>query len=102
LKGVQDWVVAQQVNENLERQRVCKHCGRRHSTKDAGSAPVKTVFGRGSRCQIHAGTGAPVRPRAQRHSGPRKRGCRGEPVRNCFTWRRSGLRWSLSPKWQTC
>ena len=46
LKGVQDWVVAQQVNENLERQRVCKHCGRRHSTKDAGSTPVKTVFGR--------------------------------------------------------
>jgi hypothetical protein len=46
LEGVQGWVVAQQVNENLERQRVCPHCGRRHSSKDAGSTPVKTVFGR--------------------------------------------------------
>ncbi len=46
LEGVQDWVVAHQANENLEQQRGCPHCGRRHTSKDAGSTSVKTVFGR--------------------------------------------------------
>jgi hypothetical protein len=32
LEGVQDWVVAQQVNENLEQQRACPHCGRQHTS----------------------------------------------------------------------
>jgi hypothetical protein len=45
LEGVQDWVVAHQVNENLEQRRVCPNCGQRHTSKDAGSTPVKTVFG---------------------------------------------------------
>ena len=46
LEGVQDWIVAQQVHENLEQQRVCPLCGRRRKNKDAGSTAVKTVFGR--------------------------------------------------------
>jgi hypothetical protein len=46
LEDVEDWVVAQQVNEKLEQQRVCPHCGRQHSSKDAGSTSVKTVLGR--------------------------------------------------------
>ena len=29
LEGVQDWIVAQQVHENLEQQRVCPLCGQR-------------------------------------------------------------------------
>lgn len=30
LERVQDWVVARQVNENLEQRRVCPSCGQRH------------------------------------------------------------------------
>jgi hypothetical protein len=45
LAGVQDFMVAQQVSENLEQRRACRHCGRRHTTKDSGSTPVKTLFG---------------------------------------------------------
>ena len=101
LKGVQDWVVAQQVNENLERQRVCKHCGRRHSTKDAGSTPVKTVFGRVEvpnprwhRCTCET-TGA-------RTFRPTKAWLQGRTSPELLYLETSGLRWSLSPKWRTC
>ena len=45
LAGVQDFVVAQQVQRELEQRRACPHCGQRHTTKDAGHTPVKTVFG---------------------------------------------------------
>ena len=30
LEEVQNWVVARQVNENLEQRRVCPSCGQRH------------------------------------------------------------------------
>src|SRR5580692_10571726 len=46
LAGVQDFVVAQQAREELERRRACPHCRRRYTTKDSGSTPVSTVFGR--------------------------------------------------------
>src|ERR1700738_516724 len=46
LAGVQDFVVAQQVREELEQRRACPHCRRRYTTKDSGSTPVSTVFGR--------------------------------------------------------
>ena len=46
LTGVQDFVVAQQVHEHLERRRVCPHCRGRYTSKDSGSTPVRTVFGR--------------------------------------------------------
>ena len=45
LQGVQDFMVAQQVSENLEQRRACLHCGRRHTTKGTGSTLVKTLFG---------------------------------------------------------
>ncbi len=45
LAGVQDFVVAHQVGEHLKRQRTCASCGQRHTSKDSGRAPVKTVFG---------------------------------------------------------
>jgi hypothetical protein len=45
LEGVQDFMVAQQVSENLEQRRACLRCGRRHTTKDSGSTPVNTLFG---------------------------------------------------------
>src|SRR5664279_2393237 len=45
LAGVQDFMVSQQVSENLEQQRTCLHCGRRHTAKDSGSTHVKTLFG---------------------------------------------------------
>jgi len=38
-------MVAQQVGEDLERRRACNHCGRRHTTKDSGTSPLKTLFG---------------------------------------------------------
>jgi hypothetical protein len=46
LAGVQDFVVAQQVHDDLERRRVCPHCQRRYTSKDSGRTPVSTVFGR--------------------------------------------------------
>ena len=46
LEGVQDYMVAQQVSENLEQRRACLHCGRRHTAKGSGSTRVKTLFGR--------------------------------------------------------
>ena len=46
LAGVQDFVVAQQSREELEQRRACPHCRRRYTTKDSGSTPVSTVFGR--------------------------------------------------------
>jgi hypothetical protein len=45
LAGVQNFMVAQQVSENLERRRACPHCGRRHMAKDSGSTHMKTLFG---------------------------------------------------------
>jgi hypothetical protein len=45
LAGVQDFVVAQQVHDDLERHRSCPHCRRRYTSKDSGSTPVSTVFG---------------------------------------------------------
>jgi len=45
LAGVQDFVIAQQAHEYLEQQRTCPACGRRHTSKDSGSTPMKTVFG---------------------------------------------------------
>jgi hypothetical protein len=46
LAGVQDFVVAQQVHGHLERHRACPHCRGRYTSKDSGSTPVSTVFGR--------------------------------------------------------
>src|SRR5260370_28286746 len=46
LAGVQDSVVTQQAREELEQRRACPHCRRRYTTKDSGSTPVSTVFGR--------------------------------------------------------
>ena len=45
LKGVQEFVAEQQVAEFLQRERTCRHCARHLSSKGAGSAPVRTVFG---------------------------------------------------------
>ena len=45
LHGVQDFMAAQQVIEDLKRKRVCPNCGRRYQKKDAGTHTVKTVFG---------------------------------------------------------
>ncbi len=45
LEGVQEFMVAQQVSENLEQRRACLHCGRRYTTKGSGNTPVKTLFG---------------------------------------------------------
>ena len=65
LAGVQDFVIAQQVYEDLERRRVCPNCRGRYTSKDSGSTPVSTVFG-GFRSRIHAGTAAPARQMGQR------------------------------------
>ena len=46
LAGVQDFAVAHQVHEDLQRHRLCPHCGQRYTSKDSGSTPVSTVFGR--------------------------------------------------------
>jgi hypothetical protein len=46
LTGVQDFLVAQQVLDDLERRRACPHCGARYTSKDSGTTPVSTVFGR--------------------------------------------------------
>src|ERR1700730_6633225 len=46
LAGAQEFVLAQQAREELEQRRACPHCRRRYTTKDSGSIPVSTVFGR--------------------------------------------------------
>ena len=46
LRGVQEFVVAEQVAADLERRRSCPDCGKRHTSKAQGSIKVKTVFGR--------------------------------------------------------
>src|SRR5258707_15565773 len=46
LAGVQNFVVTQQVREDLEQRRACPHCRRRYTSKDSGGNPVSTVFGR--------------------------------------------------------
>src|ERR1700687_2155379 len=45
LHGIQDFVAAQQVIEDLKRKRACPNCGQRYHSKDAGTHTVKTVFG---------------------------------------------------------
>ena len=45
LAGVQGFVVAQQVRQFLDQYRPCPQCGQRHTSKDTGNTPVKTVFG---------------------------------------------------------
>jgi hypothetical protein len=45
LRGVQDFVIVQQVSEDLGQRRACPDCGQRRTTKDSGSTPVKTLFG---------------------------------------------------------
>ena len=45
LSRVQNGMVAQQVDEDLERRRPCTDCGQRHKIKDSGTAPIKTLFG---------------------------------------------------------
>ena len=45
LRGVQDFVAARQVTEDLERRRKCPSCSRRHNSKGTGTNTVKTLFG---------------------------------------------------------
>jgi len=45
LHGIQEFVAAQQVIEDLQCKRVCPACGRRYHSKDAGTHTIKTVFG---------------------------------------------------------
>jgi len=45
LRGVQEFVVAEQVAADLERRRPCPDCGKRNTSKARGSIEVKTVFG---------------------------------------------------------
>jgi len=70
LAGVQDFVVAQQAGQYLDQQRPCPQCGQRHTSKDIGNTPVKTVFGpvqvpnpRWNRCSCQAAGPRTFRPR---------------------------------------
>ena len=45
LQSVQDFVVAQQAAEDLERRRCCPNCGDRYTAKGGGKIEVKTLFG---------------------------------------------------------
>ena len=44
LRGVQEFVVAEQVAADRERRRECPHCGKRRASKAQGSVKVKTVL----------------------------------------------------------
>ena len=46
LASVQAVIVTQQAHEYLEQQRACPDCGRPHTSKDSGSTPMTTVFGK--------------------------------------------------------
>jgi len=45
LQGVQDFVTAQQVTEDLRCRRHCPNCGERYQSKEAGTHTVNSVFG---------------------------------------------------------
>ena len=45
LESVQDFVVAQQTAEDLERRRCCPNCRDRYTAKSGGKSQVKTLFG---------------------------------------------------------
>jgi hypothetical protein len=45
LEGVQDFMIAFQVSDELEQRRACHDCGQRHTAKDSGRTRVKTLFG---------------------------------------------------------
>jgi hypothetical protein len=45
LRGVQEFMVAEQVAADLERRCSCPDCGKRHTSKAQGRIKVKTVFG---------------------------------------------------------
>jgi hypothetical protein len=68
LAGVQNFVVTQQVREDLEQRRACPHCRRRYTSKDSGSTSVIARYSAELRCPIRDGTDAPARPRAPRRS----------------------------------
>jgi len=69
LAGVQDFVVAQQVHNDLERRRVCPHA----TDGTPARIPAAHRSARYSvewRCRTRDGTGAPARPRVPRRSAP--------------------------------
>jgi hypothetical protein len=45
LENVQDFMVAQQVDDDLKRRRNCQDCGRPHTQRGGGTRKVKTLFG---------------------------------------------------------
>ena len=45
LRGVQDFVIWQQISEDLKRRRSCSNCNQRYHSKEAGTSTVETVFG---------------------------------------------------------
>ena len=45
LQGIQEFVAAQQVIEDLKRRRACPTCGRHYHSRDAGTHTIQTVFG---------------------------------------------------------
>ena len=92
LRGVQEFVVAEQVAADLERRRSCPDCGKRHTSKAQGHIKVKTVFGRVEvpnprwhRCPCQS------RP-AQIRFGRWQVGLPDKPVQSYCIWRPSGLR----------
>lgn len=89
LAGVQSFIVAQQVHEDLGQRRGCSHCGNQHTNKGSGSTPVSTVFGpvevpnpRWKRCACQT-----EGPKTFR---PLRTWLNGQVTPECCTWRRSG------------
>ena len=91
LVGVQEFVIAHQAAEDLTQRRPCPSCGTRHTVKDGGSTAVKTFLA-SCRSPIRAGIDVRAKGMARRRFGRRRRGWSARPVRNCYTWRRSGRR----------
>ena len=90
LACVQDFVVAQQVREDLEQRRACPDCRRRYTTKDSGSTSVSTVFGR---VEVPKSAMEPMRlPDRGSPDVPSNEnlGSTGKPAQKCCIWRRSG------------
>jgi hypothetical protein len=91
LQGVQDFLIEQQVADNLEQHRTCSSCGQRHISKDGGTTSVKTLFGtvqvpnpRWNRCGCQTEGPKTFRPTTAWLKGVR--------VRRCSIWKRAGPR----------
>ena len=90
LAGVQDFVVAHQVDEYLEQRRVLSKLPAVCIPARIPAAQSSALYSVASKCRIRAGTVALPDRWAKDISSDKDVADTGKPARKCCTWRRSG------------